>query len=75
MADSVVGHDDSLPDAVVHVQTGLVTGGLQGETRVPTLTGGGRAHDQRRVFVFGAATTGATLDTLRRMLRTVRLAL
>jgi hypothetical protein len=75
VADSVVGHDDSLRDAVVHVQTGLVTGGLEGRRREPTLSGGGRAIDQRRVLVWGAAENSSTLDTLRQMLRTTRLGL
>jgi hypothetical protein len=73
-ADSVTIHIDSLAGMEVRTEVGLVTGGEPGFHRKPVLEGGWIVKDSIRGFAHGWATHGATLDTLRSMLGTVRLA-
>ena len=69
--DSVVQHVDTLAGSVVQVETGLVSGGEPGLRRQPSLTAGWTTPTASRVWVFGLAAHGATLDTLRAALRTL----
>lgn len=71
-ADSVVQHVDTLAGSVVQVETGLVSGGEPGFRRQPALTAGWTTSWGSRVRVFGIAVHGATLDTLRFALRTLK---
>ena len=54
-------------------EIGLATGGLAGLTRRPVMVSGWVVSKERRGFAQGWTAQPATLDTLRLMLRTVRL--
>jgi hypothetical protein len=54
------------------LETGLVSGGNEAARRAPRLVGGWITPARTRILVVGAAERGATLDTLRAALRTLR---
>ena len=70
-ADSVVVHQDTLPGAEATTSIGLISGGIAGFNRRPTLVSGWIASDHMRVLAQGWSHTAATLDTLRQALRSV----
>jgi hypothetical protein len=72
-ADSVTVHQDTLPGALATTTTGLISGGIAGFNRRPTVISGWVVNDRLRVLAQGWSHTAATLDTLRRALRTITL--
>jgi hypothetical protein len=70
--DSVVAHEDTVAGTPAHVETGLASGGFAGLRRQPTLVAGW-LQGRHRIVVNGMATQGAALDTLRQVVRTIRL--
>lgn len=74
-ADSVAAHRDKLDGgAEAQVEAGLISGGMPGFRRQPALVAGWVTPGGTRVWVNGMAAHPGTLDTLRAMLRTVRVA-
>jgi hypothetical protein len=71
-AESVSVHREVIQTAIVEVETARVSGGVTGLNRHPVLRAVWRVGDGRWVLAQGFATEPATLDTLRAMLRTVR---
>jgi len=73
-ADSMTVHVDTIAGKEGRTEVGLASGGMPGFRRKPVLEAGWIVGDSVRGFAQGWATQAATLDTLRAMLRTVRLA-
>jgi hypothetical protein len=74
IADSVVVHRDTIAGIEVSTEVGLISGGEPGFRKHPFLRVGWIVSTRSRAFAQGWATHPATLDTLRAMLRTVRIA-
>jgi len=72
-ADSVVIHRDTVAGVEVAAEVGLVTGGFPGFRRRPFLVTGWTVSNASRGFAQGWAMNPKTLDTLRAMLKSVRL--
>lgn len=70
--DSAVVHVEVIDSADARVETGLVSGGNEAARSAPRLVGGWITPQRTRILVVGAAERGATLDTLRMALRTLR---
>jgi hypothetical protein len=73
--DSMALHRDTVEGHVeAHVEAGLVSGGMPGFRRQPALVAGWVTPDGARARINGRAERARTLDTLRTMLRTLRIA-
>jgi hypothetical protein len=70
--DSSTVHADRWSGLEAHTEVGRISGGLAGLQRRPVFVSGWVIASDRRGFAQGWATQPATLDTLRQMLRTVR---
>lgn len=70
--DSSATLTDRWNGAEAHTETGRISGGLAGLQRRPVFVSGWIIASDRRGFAQGWATLPITLDTLRQMLRTVR---
>ena len=70
--DSSAAHSDRWAGVEAHTETGRISGGLAGLVRRPVFVSGWVIAGDRRGFAQGWATLPLTLDTLRQMLRTVR---
>lgn len=70
--DSSATHTDRWSGVEAHTETGRISGGLAGLQRRPVFVSGWVIASDRRGFAQGWATLPMTLDTLRQMLRTVR---
>jgi hypothetical protein len=73
-ADSVTVHRDTIGAVAARFEVGLVSGGVAGFQRHPALVGGWIAPSGVRVVVAGFTEVSATLDTLRAMIQTLRIA-
>lgn len=71
-AESVAVHPETVDGRSVRVETGRVTGGFAGWRRKPMLRAAWPLGDGRWVLAQGQAPDTRTLDTLRIMLRSVR---
>lgn len=71
-ADSSAVQTDTWAGAEAHTETGLISGGLADLRRRPVFVSGWIVSAKRRGFAQGWAALPVTLDTLRQMLRTVR---
>jgi hypothetical protein len=72
--DSMASHSDRWAGNEAATETGRISGGLAGLQRRPVFVSGWIVASDRRGFAQGWATVPMTLDTLRQMLRTVRVA-
>jgi len=70
--ESSVARTDRWGGMEAHTETGRISGGLAGLQRRPVFVSGWVIASDRRGFAQGWATLPVTLDTLRQMLRTVR---
>jgi hypothetical protein len=71
--DSGSSYHDKWTDFDAQTEIGLATGGLAGLQRRPVMVAGWVVSNDRRGFAQGWTAQPATLDTLRSMLRTVRI--
>jgi hypothetical protein len=71
-SDSVVVHVDTVAGLAIQTETGLATGGFPGFRRKPVLEAGWILNDTLRGFAQGWSRHGATLDTLRAIMRSIR---
>jgi hypothetical protein len=73
-ADSIVPHRETILGSVVEVETGLATGGVAGLRRQPMLVAGSALGAYGRIWIHGYANSALALDSLRRLLPTIRVA-
>ena len=73
-ADSVTVHTERIEGRLVEIETGLLSGGVQGARRQPSLRAAWPIDGGRWVLVQAQATAAATVDSMRAMVRTVRVA-
>ena len=70
--ESLTVHIDTIAGKEVRTEVGLASGGIAGFRRKPVLEAGWIIGNSMRGFAQGWVRQAATLDTLRAMLRTVR---
>ena len=70
--ESVAVHAERIQGRLVEVETALVSGGVQGARRQPSLRAAWPIDGGRWMLVQSQATVPATLDSMRVMVRTVR---
>ena len=73
-ADSVTVHAEHIDGRRVELETGLVSGGAHGASRQPALRAAWPIDGGRWVLVQGQASALGTVDSMRAMVRTVRVA-
>ena len=71
-ADSAIAFADSVDRGVARGELGLMSGGMPGFQRQPTLEWGWQGSGSQRFLLMAFTTTPATLDSLRNGLRQAR---